>query len=187
MQLDDRLLVERAKTDPQAFGELYDRHVRTIYRLTLSILHNPAQAEDVTAEVFIKALKGIGGYRDQGRPFTCWLYQVARNTIANEFRARVTLPVDDDLRDSSGSPEDRAIRGDEARQIWQLVERLPPAQRTAMILRFREDLSLRTVARMMGRSEPAVKQLIFRAVRELRSELGAHPDGVTAQLTHAMS
>jgi RNA polymerase sigma-70 factor, ECF subfamily len=187
VQPDDRLLVERAKTDPEAFGQLYDRHVRTVYRLALSILHNPAQAEDVTAEVFIKALRGIGGYRDQGRPFTAWLYQVARHTIANEFRGRAAVPIDENLRDASPSLEDGAIRGDEVRNIWELVDRLPPAQRTAMILRFRDDLSVRTVARMMGRSEPAVKQLIFRAVQALRSELAPVRDGATERLAHAMS
>jgi RNA polymerase sigma-70 factor (ECF subfamily) len=187
VQPDDRLLVERARTDPEAFGELYDRHARAVYRLALSILHNPAQAEDVTAEVFVKALRAIGRYRDQGRPFTCWLYQIARNTVANQFRVRPTLPIGEEMRDGRVSLEDEAIRGEELRHVWRLVDRLPPAQRTAMILKFREDLSLRTVAVMMGRSEPAVKQLIFRAVQRLRPELGAVPGGATGQLAHAMS
>lgn len=187
MQPDERLLVERARTDPEAFGELYDRHARAVYRLALSILHNPAQAEDVTAEVFVKALRGIGGYRDEGRPFTCWLYQIARNTVANQFRARAPVAIGEEMRDGGVSVEDQAIRGEELRHVWRLVDRLSPAQRTAMILKFREDLSLRTVAAMMGRSEPAVKQLIFRAVQRLRSELEAVPDGAIRQLAHATS
>ena len=187
MELDDRLLVERAKTDPEAFGELYDRHARTVYRLALSVLHNPARAEDVTAEVFLKALRGISRYRYQGKPFTCWLYQVTRNTIANEYRAKTAGSLEGDVLDGGHAVEDTVLLGEELRQVWKLVDRLPAAQRTAMILRFREDLSLNTVAAMMGRSEPAVKQLIFRAVKELRSELAPTPDGVKEQLAHATS
>lgn len=187
MDLDDRLLVERAKTDPDAFGELYDRHARAVYRLALSMLHNPAQAEDVTEDVFLKALRGIGGYRDQGKPFTCWLYQIARNTVANEFRAKLAMPIADEMRDGGESLEERAIRAEDMRDIWRLVDRLPAAQRTAMTLRFGEDLSLRSVARMMGKSEPAIKQLIFRAVKRIRSELETNPAGATARLAPSMS
>ena len=187
MDLDDRLLVERAKSDPDAFGELYDRHARAVYRLALSMLHNPAQAEDVTADVFLKALRGIAAYRDRGKPFTCWLYQIARNTVANEFRARVALPIADEMRDGGESLEDGAILGEAVGNVWSLVDRLPPAQRTAMILRFREDLSLRTVARMMGKSEPAVKQLIFRAVQRLRGQLGLAPAAARGQLVLSRS
>lgn len=187
MELDDRLLVERAKTDPEAFGELYDRHAQTVYRLALSVLHNPARAEDVTAEVFLKALKGIGRYRYQGKPFTCWLYQVTRNTIANEYRTKAAGPLGGDLLDGRHAVEETVLVGEELRQVWRLVDGLPTAQRMAMILRFREDLSLNTVGAMMGRSEPAVKQLIFRAVQRLRSELAPIPDGVKEELAHATS
>lgn len=187
MDTDERLLAERAKIDPEAFGELYDRHVRTVYRLALSMLHNPAQAEDVTAEVFLKALRGIGGYRYQGRPFNCWLYQIARNTIANEFRGRLMVPLAEDLRADRSSPEADALWRAEMRDVWAMVDRLPAAQRAAMTLRFRDDLSVRAIARLMNRSEPAVKQLIFRAVARLRSQLEVGRDDEISQLAHAMS
>lgn len=186
MELEDRPLVERAKTDPEAFGELYDRHARTVYRLALSMLHNTAQAEDVTADVFLKALRGIGRYRCQGKPFSSWLYQVTRNTIANEYRRKRAEPLRADVCDRCHAIEDTVLLGEEVRQVWKLVDQLPRAQRTAMVLRFQEDLSSNTVAALMGRSEPAVKQLIFRAVQRLRSEL-ASPDGAIGEPAHAMS
>lgn len=186
MEQDDRQLVERAKTDPEAFGELYDRHARAVYRLALSIVHNPAQAEDVTAEVFLNALKGIGRYRDEGKPFTAWLYQITRHSAANQFRTRACEQIGDEMRDAGRSVEDQAMRDEEMRGIWRLVGQLPPAQRTAMTLRFREDLSLRTVAAMMGRSEPATKQLIFRAMQRLRAELAPDPTVATRLLVPSM-
>ena len=65
MDQDERLLVERAKSDAEAFGILYDRYAEDIYRFAQARLGNVAAAEDVTAEVFVKALRGIGRYRDQ--------------------------------------------------------------------------------------------------------------------------
>src|SRR5260370_30817318 len=86
MDQDERLLVERAKSDADAFGLLYDRHVDGIYRFVRARLGNAAAAEDVTAEVFLKALRGISRYRDTGRPFSCWLYRLAATAVADHFR-----------------------------------------------------------------------------------------------------
>ncbi len=69
-------LVERAKQDADAFGELYDHYFGQIYRFVYSRLHNQEAAEDVTSEVFFKALRAIGRYRPSGHPFSAWLYQI---------------------------------------------------------------------------------------------------------------
>ena len=84
---DERSLVERAKTDPGAFGELYDRYFHQMYRFVFSRMRDQTAAEDVTSEVFIKALKGIPRYQDTGRPFVAWLYQIAVNTVADRYRS----------------------------------------------------------------------------------------------------
>ncbi|TMD68899.1 MAG: hypothetical protein E6I84_00585 [Chloroflexi bacterium] len=67
----ERGLIERARSDPEAFGLLYDRHVAGIYRFVYARVGNAPAAEDVTAEVFINALRAIDRYRDLGRPFSC--------------------------------------------------------------------------------------------------------------------
>src|SRR5438067_9838247 len=90
---DEVQLVERAKRDPAAFGELYDRHFNQIYRFVYSRVGEQAAAEDVTSEVFMKALRGIGRYQDTGRPFQAWLYQIAVNAIADKYRS--ARPLDD--------------------------------------------------------------------------------------------
>src|ERR1700680_6504 len=86
MDQDERLLVELAKSEADAFGLLYDRHVDGIYRFVRARLGNGAAAEDVTAEGSLNALRGIGRYRDRGRPFACWLYRIAANAVADHFR-----------------------------------------------------------------------------------------------------
>lgn len=173
---EERQLVERAKRDPEAFGALYDRYFNQIYRFIYSRLRDQTAAEDVTAEVFMKALRNIPRYQDTGRPFTAWLYQIAVNTVNDRFRAtRPTVDIDD-LRDlSQGGPslEEQAIERSEVTRIWTSVEKLPPQQRTAIVLKFQEDMKIADIAAVMGKSEGAIKLLIHRGVTKLRAELAS--------------
>ena len=81
-------LVERAKTDADAFGELYDHYFGQIYRFAYSRTRDQDAAEDVTQEVFMKALRAMPRYRPSGHPFSSWLYQISANAIADHFRQR---------------------------------------------------------------------------------------------------
>jgi len=171
VEQDERLLVERAKGDAESFGVLYDRYADDIYRFAHARLGNVAAAEDVTADVFLKALRGISRYRDRGRPFSCWLYRIARNALADHFRHEpVSRQLSDWLPDTDTQVETTALRRIELEHLWRLVEKLPPQQRVAMTLRFRDDRSAREAAAIMGKSEAAVKLLIYRAVGRLRSD-----------------
>jgi RNA polymerase sigma-70 factor, ECF subfamily len=176
---DERELVARAKDDPVAFGELYDRHFLQIYRFVYSRVRDQATAEDVTSEVFVKALRGIGRYQDTGRPFTAWLYQIAINAVADSFRgSRQNEDIEEQHHLSDGSSlEELAGRRDEMRRLWAIVERLPKQQRTAMVLKFQEDLKIEDIAAAMGKTPGAVKLLIHRGVTRLRQETGRSPLG----------
>jgi len=168
---DEPQLVERAKTDPEAFGELYDRYFQQMYRFCFSRLRDQAAAEDVTSEVFMKALRSIPRYQDTGRPFAAWLYQIAANAVADRYRAhRPTVDIDELFDVSSGGAglDDLAIRGEEVRRIWKIVETLPAPQRTALVLKFQEDMKLADIAQVMGKSEGAIKLLIHRGVSRIR-------------------
>ena len=179
MREEEKLLVERAKQDPNAFGELYDRHFQQIYRFVYSRVREQTAAEDVTSEVFIKALRGIGRYQDTGRPFAAWLYQIAVNAIADRYRAlRPTDDIDARLDISSGGPglEDVAAQREELRRIWGMVENLPAAQRTAMVLKFQEDMKIEDIATAMGKTSGAVKLLIHRGVTKVRSQVVWAPE-----------
>lgn len=172
MDQDERVLVERARSDANAFGILYDRNVDAIYRFVRARLGNAAAAEDVTAEVFLKALRGISRYRDTGRPFSCWLYRIAANAVVDYFRHEpVGRELSEELPDAATQVEATALRHLEVQNVWRLVESLPPQQRVAMTLRFRDDRSAGEAAKVMGKSEAAVKLLIYRAVGRLRSEV----------------
>ncbi len=167
-------LIMRAKKEPEAFGRLYDRYFSQVYRFVFSRLRDRSLAEDVTAEVFLKALRGIGRYVDTGRPLSCWLYRIALNTIRDHSRHG---PAEADLgqavEPASALPAvpDEVIRRDQSRQVWEAVGHLPHRQRDAIVLRFGEDLRTNHVAWIMGKSSPAIKLLVYRGVRRLRREL----------------
>lgn len=168
---DEISLVERAKQDPTAFGELYDRHFHQIYRFVFSRVRDQNAAEDVTSEVFIKALRGIGRYQHTGRPFSAWLYQIAVNAVHDRYRsARPTEDIDQQIAISAPGPgiEEVALQNDEIRRIWAIVEKLPRAQRTALVLKFQEDMKIDDIAAVMGKTPGAVKLLIHRGVSRLR-------------------
>ena len=166
--------VERAKTDPAAFGELYDRYSARIYRFVRSRIHDDGLAEDVTADVFMSALRGIRNYQDQGRPFSCWLYRIGANAVASHYRnRRPQLSLDDAiaLPALEMDPADEGIARDRVRAVWQAIDRLPRQQRAAMILKFSDDLTMEDIGAVLGKSPAAAKLLIYRAVQRLRLEL----------------
>lgn len=173
---DEKELVERAKADPEAFGALYDRHFHQIYRFVFSRLREQTAAEDVTSEVFMKALRSIGRYQDTGRPFSAWLYQIAVNAVNDRYRsARPVEDIDEARGAANPGPglEEVAAQREELRRIWHIVEKLPAQQRTAMVLKFQEDMKIDDIAVAMGKTPGAVKLLIHRGVTTVRQKLGA--------------
>lgn len=170
---DERLIVERAKHDPSAFAELYERYFPRIYRFVISRVRDETVAEDLTSEVFMKALAGIGRYRDKGWPFSSWLYQIAANTIVDRFR---TLHPAEDIDRQFGlsddtSLEEDATRRDDVRRIGSLIRALPDQQRTALALKFQEDMAVEDIAAVMGKSRGAVRVIIHRAIATIRVQL----------------
>jgi RNA polymerase sigma-70 factor (ECF subfamily) len=172
---EDRL-VERAKHEPDAFGELYDHYFGQIYRFVYSRLRDQEAAEDVTSEVFFKALRAIGRYRPTGHPFSSWLYQISANAIADHYRhKRPASNIDDEVQLADpAEPMDEAVASRrEAARIWAAIDTLPEHQRMALTLKLGEDLKLSQIGQVMGKSEGAVKLLVHRGMAGLRQRLGA--------------
>ena len=172
---EERELVERAKEDPDAFGALYDRYFPQIYRFAYSRVRDQSLAEDVTSEVFFKALRNIKRYTYSGHPFSSWLYQIALNAVADHYRGPTGKEVE--LEEGAGMPSqepavvDEVVRRDRSRRVWAAIDQLPQHQRTAMILKFSEDKKIEEIAVIMGKSAGAVKLLLHRGVERLRKEL----------------
>ncbi|TMF58967.1 MAG: sigma-70 family RNA polymerase sigma factor [Chloroflexi bacterium] len=171
---DERELVERAKRDPDAFGALYDRYFPQIYRFAYSRLREQSLAEDVTQEVFFKALRNMGRYTYSGHPFSSWLYQIALNAVADHYRGqRGEVELEEATGLASQAPEvvDEVIRRDRSHRVWTAIDQLPRQQRAAMVLKFGEDRKIDEIAQILGKSSGAVKLLLHRGVERLRREL----------------
>lgn len=152
------------------FAELYEQNFERVYAFVARRVRDRAEAEDVVSEVFYKALKGIDGYKERGTPFVAWLYTIARNVVCDRARqAGREEPLDNvDEPSSFDDVERRAL-------LYRLVGTLPPAQRDVLVARFAEQRSIADVARQLGRSVGAVKQLQLRAIEALRAQVrGSH-------------
>lgn len=152
------------------FAELYEKNFERVYAFVVRRVRDRAEAEDVVSEVFYKALKGIDGYEERDVPFVAWLYTIARNVVCDRARqAGREEPLDPSNAPSAfDDVERRAL-------LFRLVDTLPPAQRDVLVARFAEQRSIADVARQLGRSEGAVKQLQLRAIEALRSQVrGSH-------------
>jgi RNA polymerase sigma-70 factor (ECF subfamily) len=152
------------------FAELYEQNFERVYAFVVRRVRDRAEAEDVVSEVFYKALKGIDGYEERGVPFVAWLYTIARNVVCDRAKqAGREEPLDDrDEPSSSDDVERRAL-------LFRLVDTLPATQRDVLVARFAEQRSIADVARQLGRSEGAVKQLQLRAIEALRTQVrGSH-------------
>lgn len=175
-------LVQRAASDSDAFGALYDRYVGRVYRYAYRRLDSHLDAEDVTAQTFRRALEWLDRYEWRGLPFGAWLFRIAHNLVTDRLRqgsAPLSLDrlTDDGLDPGDPDvelPEESALAREEADAAWAAVGMLPPLQRRAVTLRFGRDLSHAEVGVIIGRSEAATKQLIYRAMKSLRAQLEAN-------------
>jgi RNA polymerase sigma-70 factor (ECF subfamily) len=160
---DERLLVEAAQRDPARFADLYELHFERVYAFVARRVRGRAEAEDVTSEVFHRALHNIRKFQWRGTPFVAWLYRIAANEIIDRARraAREIEMTEEPAVEEIEDAERRAM-------LFRLVEQLPDAQRHVIVKRFAEEQSIAEVAHEMGRTEGAIKQLQFRALETLR-------------------
>ena len=124
-------LIRKSATDAEAFGQLYERHVRKIYNYIYYRTGNHHEAEDLTARVFQRALKHVANFKDQGVPFSAWLYRIAHNLVANWHRdrsRRPVVPLEDHLlvRGGGTHPEVEAIAEEEQALITRTVLQCHP-------------------------------------------------------------
>jgi RNA polymerase sigma-70 factor (ECF subfamily) len=166
---DERRLVEAAKADPRRFGELYEENFGRVYAYIARRVRDRAAAEDVTADVFHHALKNLARFEWQGTPFVAWLYRIAANMMADRWQ-RVAREAGTPAPEV---PDEKAAEEIERRaMLFRLVDSLPEDQRRVVLARFAEQKKISEIAREMGRSEGAVKQLQFRALEALRAKVG---------------
>ncbi len=163
--------IEAAKKDPAAFAVIYQAYVQPVYRYIYNHLGNRQDAEDVTAQVFLEALEGIGSYRHIG-PFAAWLYTIAHHRTIDLLRRRLSIPLpEDDALNVALSSVNPDIVKDDLQDLKNQVSRLTEAEQELLRLRFAAGLSFREIGAISSKSEAAVKMSLYRLLRKLESIL----------------
>lgn len=172
---EEELVARRLKKlDPETWSRLYEKYFPRIYRYIVVRVSDRMEAEDLTEQVFLNALEAGPSFRWRGAPVSSWLFRIARNKVIDYKRtdkSKKTLPLYENIISDAESPEKAVERNSEVRQLLQAVSQLTRAQRDVVELRFAGGLSVAEVARILGKSQGAVKVMQHSALAALRTKL----------------
>jgi len=174
---EERQLVMRAiDRDAEAFAELYDRHVVRVYRHIYYLVNDAREAEDLTAQTFLKAWEAIDRYKERGAPIVAWLLRIAHNLTVSYLRSKRDHGVLEETyidQKLHRNPEEALEQSTDEDSVRQAILGLRDEQRQVIILRFVEELDYREVAQVIGKSIPAVRVIQHRALGNLRKLMQA--------------
>ena len=176
-EIDEVTLINLARTDPDAFGVLYERYVDRIYNYVFFRVGTSTDAEDLTSKVFFRALTNIGSYKHMGLPFSAWIYRIAHNLVANYHRDRMrgreisieNLSLPDMGRHAA--PEQKMAQLQEHEFLLRVINDLSPQKRELVLLKFVQNLSNEEISYIFGKSEGAIKSLYHRTLLEMRDRV----------------
>jgi RNA polymerase sigma-70 factor, ECF subfamily len=162
-------LVSNSSHDPQAFDELYRRYINRVYAYHLVRTSSREEAEDLTSQTFLAALEGLPGYRREGN-FAVWLFGIARRKLADHYRHPAALPLEmaETIDHLLEEDVDHKLRLDEVNRALLTMD---PERVEALSLRVYGQLSSAEIARLLSKSEGAVRNLVYRALLDLRKNL----------------
>lgn len=189
--VDDEVISRILAGERELFAAVIQRYSRRLYRIALSILRDPAEAEDVVQDAFVSAFLNLGQVSNRAR-FVSWLSRIAVNYALSRIPSRnreVSLDAGDDLPPEclltsvSPSPEERASARESSAGLYRALAALSERHRMVLILRDLNELDTRTVAKRLGTTEGAVKVRLHRARRNLRSILGAQAAARTTSVS----
>jgi RNA polymerase sigma-70 factor (ECF subfamily) len=180
-EMEERHLIEAAQEDRARFADVYERYFEMVYGYVARRLRDRVATEDLTSEVFRKALANIDRFKFTGAPFGAWLLRIASNLMADRAKRAAreehnsgSSEAAERMTGAVSAAESQQIYLEEAeRRAWviRMVDELPDDQRRVVRMRFAEEKSVSEIAIALGRSEGAVKQLQFRALQNLRARL----------------
>ncbi len=169
-------IVERAvKGDKYAFAQLYEKHFDRIYRYVYFRLGSKATTEDLTQEVFLRALEAIGSFKWRRSPFAAWLYRIAHNQVVDYFRKHgkvEKVPLGDDIELVAKSDTASAAENElEIERMIAGIDKLTPSQKDVISLRFGAQLTIAETAKTLGKNEGTVKALQYNGILALKKML----------------
>jgi RNA polymerase sigma-70 factor (ECF subfamily) len=170
----EKRLVEAAQADPGRFADLYELHFDRVYAFIARRVRDRGETEDLTSEVFHRALANLAKFEWRGTPFAAWLYRIAHNAITDRAKRKTvetsSAPPGDPV-DPAAPASEEMEQAERRATLYRSVNGLSADQRRVIVLRFAHEKSIREIAGELGRSEGAVKQLQMRALENLRARM----------------
>jgi RNA polymerase sigma-70 factor (ECF subfamily) len=169
---DEPVLIKAARSSPEAFEQLYRAHVQPVFRYLYSRIGSLAEAEDATAQTFLAAMEALPRYREEGH-FASWLFAIARKKAMDHFRSR-RKRADIESVEHIPDPMDllqEVIRSEQHAELAKLIHSLPEKEFELIRLRYVAELNFSEIARLLHRSEGAVKKRLYRLLARLQSQL----------------
>lgn len=183
---EEKQFVEKAKTDPLAFGQLYDLYYPRIFNYILRRVGEVATTSDITSDVFFKVMKNLTKFEWRGIPFSSWIYKIASNEINSHFRKKrfwflsldtlfedhgFEVADETDLQEEYLQAQKQLERHEDFRQLQKLLKELPQKYQEVIVLRFFEDKKIREISEITGRNINTIKSLLARGLEKLRNQL----------------
>jgi len=175
VKTEERLLVEAAQQDRAQFVHLYEQYFEVVYVYVARRVRDRAASEDITSDVFRKALQSLPKFKWTGAPFGAWLLRIASNVIADRAKRRMREGLSDapipEVSKSARPQQTDLEQSERQAHLFRLIGELAADQRRVVMLRFAEEKKISEIAEELGRTEGAVKQLQLRALKNLRAKL----------------
>jgi len=166
-----RVIAQAQTGDPGAFGELYAKYAGLILRYLYARVRDQEGAQDLTQEVFVRVIKGIGGFEYRGeKSFLGWLYTIANNVLIGQARRKraVSTPLDENMELVDPRGQEAVLSIYDRVALQQAIGQLTQDQQQVLTLKFFADMTNNEIATTIGRSEGAVKALQHRALQSLQ-------------------
>ncbi|MBI5054421.1 MAG: sigma-70 family RNA polymerase sigma factor [Chloroflexi bacterium] len=171
LESEKKLVAQSQQGDQDAFTTLYRNYVQAIYRYCFFRVQDSDQAEDLTADVFLKAVDGLPHYNERGLPFGAWLFRIAHDRVVDFYRKTGRHPVvelKDDFISDDLAPEVSIEITESHDRLYEAISHLTDEQQAVIQFRFMENWSLEDTGYMMNKTANAVKALQHRALQSLQ-------------------
>jgi len=181
METDEQLAASSAEGNDQAFAELLQRYLKPVYGFLYQMVRDQSQVEDLAQDAFIKAWKNIQRF-DQSKSFKTWIFTIAKNTALDYFKKKKTVAFSffedeegnnklENLSEEAVLPDEILEREDAVREMEEKLQLISEKYRTILVLRYKEDFSLKEIAEILDAPYNTVKAYHGRGIKELKKAI----------------
>jgi len=172
----EKRIIDKSRKNREEFAPLYKHYQPYIKKFfSLRVYAEPEAVEDLTSDVFKKAIAGLDNFQWQGVSFSAWLYKIARNTLIDYYRSvkkNISLSeLEATIKSKDKGPDELAFDSLNEELLKRLLQNLPERERNIIYMKFYDGYTNKTIAEVLDLSETNVSTIVYRSVRKLREEI----------------